>query len=128
MSIHQEIRFKSSSQGTYAALTKADQFGELSGSPAEIDLRSGGKFSCFGGMITGLTIECVADKRLVQSWRVGNWKPGVYSIVKFEIEEIGDMDTKLIFDHTGYPDENEAHFKQGWHDRYWEPMKKYLEK
>jgi len=127
MSIHEEIYFKCKSQRVFDALTKAEQFGELSGAPAEINLESGGKFSCFGGMISGLTIESAPDKRLVQAWRAGNWAPGVYSIVKFELEEISDTETKLVFDHTGFPEEHKAHLEQGWHERYWEPMKKYLE-
>ena len=83
--IHQEISFKAGSQRIYEALTNADQFGELTNAPAEINSESGGKFSCFGGMITGQTIEVVPGTRLVQAWRVGHWEPGVYSIVKFEL-------------------------------------------
>jgi len=78
-------------------------------------------------MISGLTIESVPNNRLVQAWRVGNWEPGVYSIVKFEFKNINDIETKLIFDHTGFPEEHQVHLAQGWHDRYWDPMKKYLE-
>ena len=127
MSIHQEIYFKCKSQRLFEALTKAEQFGELSGAPAEINPESGGKFSCFGGMISGVSIEIVPDKRLVQAWRVGNWDPGVYSIVKFDLEEIGDTETKLVFDHTGFPEEHKTRLEQGWHEKYWVPMKKYLE-
>ena len=124
--IHQEVFFNASSQRIYEALTNADQFGELTGAPAEINSESGGKFSCFGGMITGQTLEVIPDCRLVQAWRVGNWESGVYSIVKFELEEINDKETKLIFDHTGFPEADRDHLDQGWHDRYWAPLKKYL--
>ncbi|MBV7328130.1 SRPBCC domain-containing protein [Chloroflexi bacterium TSY] len=128
MTIHQEIRFKSSVQRVYDALTTAEQFGELTGAPAEMVPESGAQFSYFGGMISGQTIEILPTKRLVQAWRVGNWEPGVYSIVKFEFEKISDTETKLIFDHTGFPAEHKDHLEKGWHERYWEPMKGYLEK
>jgi len=127
MTIHQEIHFKCKPQRVFKALTNAQQFGELTNAPTEIAPEPGGKFSCFGEMISGLTIEIVPDKRLVQAWRVGNWEPGVYSIVKFELEQINDAETKLIIDHTGYPQEHEDHLEQGWHDNYWEPMKKYMD-
>lgn len=126
MSIHQEINFKCNSQRIFDALTKSEQFSELSDARADIDPETGGKFSCFGGMISGLTIEVIPNKRLVQAWRVGNWDEGIYSIIKFEFEENNSSETKLIFDHTGYPEEHIEHLAQGWHDRYWEPMKKYL--
>ena len=126
MSIHQEINFKCNSQRIFDALTKSEQFSELSDARADIELEIGGKFSCFGGMISGLTIEFIPNKRLVQAWRVGNWDEGIYSIIKFEFEENNSSETKLIIDHTGYPEEHKEHLAQGWHDRYWEPMKKYL--
>ena len=78
-------------------------------------------------MIVGRTIENIPDERIVQPWRVANWEPGVYSIVKFEFEKINDIETKLVFDHAGFPEEHKAHLEQGWHERYWGPMKKYLE-
>ena len=127
MPIHQEIVFTCAAQRVFEALTLAEQFAVLSDAPAEIDPQAGGRFSCFGGMISGLTIESLPGIRLVQAWRAGNWDPGVYSIVKFEFEKIDDLKTKLIFDHAGFPEEHKTHLEQGWHARYWEPMKKYLE-
>ena len=69
MSIHQEIHFKCSARRIFDALTKAEQFAELTGAPAEIDAKSGGTFSCFGGMITGVSIEINPNRRLVQAWK-----------------------------------------------------------
>jgi activator of HSP90 ATPase len=124
--IHQEILFDFNSQRIYDALTDAKQFAELTDSKTEINSEPGGAFSCFGGMITGRTIELVPGKRIVQAWRVGNWAPGIYSIIKFELEELNDMETKLIFDQAGFPEDNREHLAQGWHDRYWNPLKKFL--
>jgi len=126
MSIHQEITFEGSSEQVFNALTKADNFSKLTGAPAEIDATSGGKFSCFGGMITGLTIEIETNSLLVQAWRAGNWDKSLYSIVKFDLEKVSDTETKLVFDHTGYPDDQKEHLEQGWNNQYWEPMKKYF--
>ena len=127
MAIHHEIVINSSVQRVYDALTNAEQFGALTGAPAEMMPESGAQFSYFGGMISGQTIEILPAERLVQAWRVGTWDPGVYSIVKFEFEKLSDTETKLVFDHTGYPEEQKTHLEQGWHERYWEPMKGYLE-
>ena len=126
LKIHHEIPISAGPQRIYEVLTDADQFGEFTGSPAEVDAVSGGQFSCFGGMITGITIEAIPGIRLVQAWRVGDWDPGVYSIAKFEFEVVNDKETMLIFEHTGFPDEHRDHLEQGWHDRYWRPLIKYL--
>jgi len=124
--IHQEITISASPEQIYEALTNASQFAECTGMSAEIDAATGGEFSCFDGMITGQTIELLPTKMLVQAWRVSNWPAGIYSIVKFELEKINDTETKLIFDHTGYPEEDGEHLSQGWHKQYWDPLKKYL--
>ena len=126
MKLHHEISMSTTPQKVFEALTNEKQFAEFTGAPAEIDLVSGGQFSCFGGMITGLTIEVIPSTRLVQAWRVGNWDEGIYSIVKFEFEVVNGSDTKLVFDHTGFPDEHRDHLDEGWYERYWQPIKNYL--
>ena len=80
----------------YDALTNEKQFDrvvELSGAmqemrlgekPALISHQVGGTFSIFGGYITGRHIELVENERIVQAWRVGSWKSGIYSITRFE--------------------------------------------
>ena len=128
MPIHQEIVFSCSAHRIFEVLTNAKKFSDLTDAPAEINPEAGGKFSCFGGIISGFSIEIVPNKRLVQAWRVGNWVPGIYSIVKFELEEVSNSETKLIFDHTGFPEADKDHLEQGWHEKYWKPMKKYLDK
>jgi activator of HSP90 ATPase len=76
-------------------------------------------------MIVGRNVELVPGKRIVQAWRAGNWKPGVYSMVKFELEGTGN-ETRLAFEHTGFPEDNREHLDAGWVSNYWEPLKKYL--
>jgi uncharacterized protein YndB with AHSA1/START domain len=124
--IQQEVTFKASPERVYGALTDAKQFSKVcGGAPTEIKAEEGGAFSCFGGMIVGRNLELVPGKRIVQAWRAGNWKPGVYSIVKFELEEKGN-ETRLELEHTGFPEDNREHLDAGWVSNYWEPIKKYL--
>lgn len=124
--IHQEVTFKASPERVYAALTEGKQFSAFTGgASAEISREAGGPFSCFGGMITGRNLELLPNKRLVQAWRAGNWGEGVYSVVRFELESKGG-ETRLVFDHSGFPEEQRAHLESGWQAMYWEPLRKYL--
>jgi hypothetical protein len=61
----------------------------------------------------------------VQAWRVVDWNPGVYSIAKFELTEQGPG-TRIVFDHTGFPEGLAQHLASGWTSNYWEPLAKYL--
>jgi activator of HSP90 ATPase len=93
--------------------------------PTEISRQVGGAFTLFGGHIVGRHIELVPHKLIVQAWRVVDWNPGVYSIVKFELTE-QDPGTRIIFDHTGFPEGKAQHLAEGWTANYWEPLRKYL--
>lgn len=61
----------------------------------------------------------------MQAWRVGNWEPGRYSVIRVQLERSGDG-TKLVLDHTGFPEGQGEHLAGGWHERYWKPLAKYL--
>jgi activator of HSP90 ATPase len=136
-SIHQEAVFKASRKRVYEALTEAVQFDkvvEISGvmktmklgtKPTEISREVGGAFALFGGYITGRQIELRPNERIVQAWRTGRWDPGIYSIAKFELVEQGSG-TKLVFDHTGFPEGEAESLASGWKAHYWEPLQKLL--
>ncbi|MGB9069917.1 MAG: SRPBCC family protein [Candidatus Acidiferrales bacterium] len=123
--LHQEVDLEASPQKIYEVLLDSEQFAAFTGMPAEINRDPGGAFSMFGGMIVGRNVELVANQRIVQAWRPASWPPGVYSIVRFELK--GDRaQTKLVLDHTGFPEGDFEHLDSGWYARYWNPLKKFL--
>ena len=129
-SIHQEVVFKAGRKRIYEALTEQKKFGQVTDfimkdASAEISSEVGGSFSIFGGMILGRHIELIPYERIVQAWREKDWPPGLYSVVRFQLGEQG-ADTKLVFDHTGFPPGASAHLAPGWWSHYWEPLQKYL--
>ena len=126
--IHQVIPIQANNQRVYKALTHAPQFAEFTGAPAEIDHQPGGAFSCFDNMITGITLEVDTGTSLVQAWRVANWEPGLYSMVKMDLEKVDDDHTVLTLTQTGFPEEFYDHLEPGWHSKYWTPLKTFLEK
>lgn len=124
--IHHEVVFKASPERIYQALTDSKIFTEFTGEGlAEISREAGGAISLFGGYVIGRNIELVPNQRIVQAWRAKNWADGVYSIVKFELKGQGS-ETRIIFDHSGFPEGNREHLEPGWHKMYWEPLRKYL--
>lgn len=138
--IHQEIVFKASAARVYQALTAAQQFdrvvqlsaamttsmkAKLGTAPTAIDGQPGGAFVLFGGYITGRNLELVADERIVQAWRSASWDSGLYSIARFTLMPEG-ADTRLIFDHAGFPGAAAESLAKGWHENYWQPLAKFL--
>jgi len=123
--LHQEVDLKTSPNRIYDILLDSKQFTAFSGEPAEISHDAGGTFSMFGGKIVGRNVELVPDKRIVQAWRPAYWEPGIYTLVKFELKAQGSQ-TKVILDHTGFPEGNFGHLDSGWRMHYWERLAKYL--
>ena len=131
-SIHQEPVFKASPKRVYEALTDEKQFEKVTQLSAamqsgatHISSEVGGFFTIFRGHIVGRQIELVPNQRIVQAWRVVDWDPGIYSIVKFEFTGQGSG-AKIIFDHNGFPQGKGQHLADGWKANYWEPLEKYL--
>jgi activator of HSP90 ATPase len=124
-SLHQEIDLRATPQRIYEVLLDSKQFAAFTGMPAEIDPKVGGAFSIFGGQIVGRSVELVPATRIVQAWRPTHWDPGVYSIVRFELKP-QDPGSKVILDHTGFPQGDYDHLFEGWNGHYWQPLIKHL--
>ena len=124
--IHQEVKFSVAPDRVYAVLTDGKLFAQATGGrAAEIGSGEGAKFSLFGGAISGRHVELVPNERVVQAWRAGNWPAGLYSIVRFTLARDG-AGTKLVLDHVGYPDGEQAHLSPGWAANYFEPFAKFF--
>lgn len=126
MAIHQDVVINGTPKAVYEILLSSKKFKTMTGGrDAKISKDVGGEVSLFGGAIQARNVELVPSKRVVQAWRAGDWKEGVYSIVRFELAADGHK-TKLSFDQAGHPDEAEAHLDSGWRKMYWEPMNAML--
>jgi activator of HSP90 ATPase len=99
----------------------------FSGESATISPEAGGAFTFFEGKIEGRNVELVPDQRIVQAWRPSYWKPGVYTLVKFELTGQAGQ-TRVVLDHTGFPEGYFASLNSGWKEHYWERLMKYLAK
>jgi activator of HSP90 ATPase len=137
-SIREEVLLKATPQRVYAALTDAQQFDRVTrlsaamqggmppgAKPTQIAAVPGSEFVLFGGHITGRQIDLITNERIVQAWRAGNWDTGVYSIARFELSK-QDSQTKLVFEHTGFPKGQAEHLAMGWRENYWEPLARFL--
>jgi uncharacterized protein YndB with AHSA1/START domain len=125
--IHQEVVFEAGPARVYRALVDGVEFSKLTGAPTTSAETEGSAFSAFGGHITGRQVELVPGKLVVQAWRAKTWPTGVYSIARFELRPEGQGEkTRLVFDHDGFPEDQQEHLAAGWTANYWEPMRKYL--
>ena len=111
----------------YETLMDSKKHAAFSGEKANISREIGGTSSASDGWIEAINIELLADKKIVQAWRGGDWPKGHYSIATFTLSASG-KDTKLSFTQISVPDNKAEDIADGWKEYYWEKMKRVLEK
>ncbi|HEY3250306.1 MAG TPA: SRPBCC family protein [Ignavibacteria bacterium] len=125
--LKQSIRIKAKPSEVYSALMDSRKHAKFSGSPAKISKKVGGKFTAFEGYLDGENLELDENRKIVQRWHAKGWPEGHYSKVTFSLKPFSGG-TKLLFFHTGIPEEHYESIKKGWVEHYWDPIKKMLEK
>lgn len=124
-SLRQEVKLKATPKAVYDMLMDAKKHSAFTEAPVDISNEVGGKLSAFGGGITGINIELVPAKRIVQLWRAGDWPEGHYSTATFELAASGNS-TQLDFTQTGIPEGKYDEIRKGWETHYWQKMQAAL--
>jgi len=86
------------------------------GAPANIEDKTGTKFTTHGGYISGENLQLVKNKTIVQTWRTMEWdKKDPDSILIIHLDTEGE-DTILHATHANVPDKHAASItKAGMH-------------
>jgi activator of HSP90 ATPase len=110
----------------YGTLMSSKKHGALSGQPAKVSKRAGGKWSV-GHDIEGKHLKLTKDKKIVQTWRANNWPKGTYSKATFAMSKaVGG--TRITFTQSGVPSEAYKEISSGWRAYYWTPLRKSFSK
>lgn len=110
----------------YEAWLSSEGHAAMTGSPAKVEGKVGGKFSAWDGYIFGKTLELTPNQRIVQAWRTTEF-PGDApdSRVEVFLEEVAEG-TKVTLIHGDMPEDQVDSYRQGWEDFYFKPMKQYF--
>ncbi|MFA5107685.1 MAG: SRPBCC family protein [Patescibacteria group bacterium] len=123
ITIKQGGMFPQSPHELYEIWLDSKKHAALTGDEAEISRKVKGLFFAFGGWATGVNMELVKDKKIVQTWRGDDWPEGVFSTITLKLLP-AKGGTKLLFTQTGVPASKAKGVAQGWRDYYWTPLKK----
>jgi activator of HSP90 ATPase len=120
--LQQTVTFRASPKEVYDMLMDSKKHQSLSGMPAKISKRVGGKFTAWGSHLTGINLVLNPEKKIVQAWRATGWWPDHYSIAIFDISKVRGG-SKLKFTQIGIPPGRYSGHYRGWIETYWTPMK-----
>lgn len=124
--IRQIVTLPGTPHDIYEALLDSQAHTTFTGDTARMSRAVGGRFSAFSGYATGVNVELVKDRKIVQTWRASDWPKGAESTVAFSLTKSRGGKTRLTFSQAGVPDEFVKEITQGWHDNYWKPLREYL--
>ena len=124
--IRQTVTFNASPRAVYEALMDSRKHAAFTGSPARISRRPGARFTAYGPYLSGVNLELVPGRKIVQLWRSSNWPKFHYSTVTYDLKKVRGG-TRLTFTQVGVPDNDYKDKKSGWITHYWQPMKAMLE-
>ena len=124
--IQQSVQFACSPKELYELYMDSAKHSAATGSPARISRRAGGKFTAFGGALSGRNLFVAPNRMVVQAWRSTSFKRGdPDSILVLEFSKTaGGSEIDLV--HVNVALHDHEGVKKGWPKFYWEPWKAYL--
>jgi len=121
--IKHKVRFKIPPETIYDLLADSRMRTEVTGREALISDKIGGKFSTDEGQVTGVNVDLVPGRRLVQAWRRQDFPEGIYSMAAITLAPTPSGGTELILTHRGVPKHLLDQIEDYWRAVYWTPMK-----
>ena len=98
---------------------------KMTGEKATSSDQVGEKFTAWDGYIFGENILLERNHRIKQSWRSSQFEEGEEDSILEIILIQKDDKTELTLIHTNLPESGE-HYKAGWDEHYFQPMKIYF--
>jgi activator of HSP90 ATPase len=122
-----KTRIEAPAEAIYKTWVSSEGHTKMAGGTATSTNKVGDSFTAWDGYIHGVNKVLEPYSRIVQSWRTSKFEEGeedsqIEVILK---EEKGTTELTLI--HTNVSESGE-HYKNGWNEHYFQPMKTYFSK
>ena len=122
-----KVKFEALPKEIYASWLSSEGHTKMTGGEARISDNVGDSFTAWDGYIEGKNLDLELNKRIVQSWRTSEFEENEEdSELEILLNEVDDH-TELTLIHKNVPESGE-HYKKGWDNHYFQPMKKYFSK
>ena len=121
--IKQKVRLKAAPETIYGALADSRRRTALTGRKASISPKVGGAFSTDDGRVTGVNVDLVPAKRIVQAWRRDDFPEGAFSMAAITLSPTDGGGTDLVLTHRGVPKHLIPETEEYWRRIYWDRLK-----
>ena len=121
-----KVTIHAKAETIYKAWLSTEGHSAITGSPAKVDGTVNGDFTAWDGYIWGMFLELEPNRRILQTWRTGEFPSEAEdSVVEILLNEERGK-TKLTLNHSNIPEGQTDNYKTGWDDFYFKPMKAYF--
>jgi uncharacterized protein YndB with AHSA1/START domain len=124
--IKQRVKFKASPETVYGLLADSRKHSAVTGRKATISRKIGGTFSANGRDVSGVIVDLVPGKRIVQAWRHRSFPEGIFSMAAVTLTPTPDGGTELVLTHRGVPKALIPETERAWREQYWSRIKAHL--
>ncbi len=119
-------QIKATAKQIYKSWLSPQRHSKMTGGSAFVSDKIGDSYTAWEGYITGKNLELEPYKKIIQTWRSSKFEENEKdSQIEIRLSENGD-ETTLTLKHTNVPESGE-HYKNGWEEHYFEPMRNYFE-
>src|SRR6187549_3952905 len=126
--IKQRVKFIAPPATVYDLLADSKKHSVVTGRKATISRKIGGTFSVSGSEVSGVNVDLVPGRRIVQAWRHRRFPEGIFSMAAVTLTPTSDGGTELVLTHRGVPKDLIPETEQTWREVYWSRMKAYLDR
>lgn len=124
--IKQRVKFKAPPAILYEILADSEKHAAVTGRAAVISQEVGGRFATLGDEVSGVNVDLVPAKRIVQAWRHRKFPDGIFSMAAVTLTPTSDGGTQLVLTHRGVPKDLIPETEQAWRDHYWSRIRAWL--
>ena len=126
--IKKRVKIKADPATVYDLLADSRKHAAFTGRHATISRKVGGTFILGESDVTGINVDLVPGRRIVQAWRHRRFPEGIFSMAAVTLKPTPDGGTELLLVHRGVPKELIPETEQAWRDQYWSKIKAYVER
>lgn len=126
VTVAHSVEFDAPAAQIFEMYADARKHSKVIDAQAKLERRVGGKFSAWGGGVSGMNLVLREPSLIVQAWRTQEFPKDHYSVLHLSIEPAGRGRSKLTLAQHGVPRACAEEIETNWHECYWEPMKKLL--
>lgn len=119
-SLHLEPVFNTTAEQLYLALLDPQRIAAWTRSPPLIEpapAKEGSVMRLFGGSITGKVTQLVENERIVQDWRLEDWKDGHFAELDISLNQ-GSSETNMVVKLSGVPVGEEDRVRGNFEEYY----------